>query len=346
MRHFVFWRETLPKKRLRYPASILYYCCPHFLAVLYCAPFKTVNKEFLMAATEQTRAGVFNALGAYFMWGLAPLYFKLIDHISAGEILLHRVVWSCLLLFILVFAINKYRQFFSILLQPKVLLTLLATSLLLASNWFIFIWAINNNYMLDASLGYYINPLFNVALGMIFLGERLRKWQKFAVGLALLGVAVQVVTLGSLPVISLALAASFSVYGLLRKKLAIDTFVALLVESLMLLPIALGYWLFFLNSSTSNMFNNTVELNTLFVMAGVITTAPLLCFTAAAKRLTLSALGFFQYIGPSLMFLLATFVYFEPLAPAKLLTFGFIWTALLIFSVDSLKHTAKRNITK
>ena len=286
---------------------------------------------------KSTQAGVLSAICAYLMWGFAPLYFKIIDHVPADEILIHRIVWSTAILLAIIVVTRKFRDFINVIKYKALLLKLTVTALLLAVNWFIFIWAVNNDHLLDASLGYYINPLLNVALGMIFLGERLRKWQTIAVGLAVVGVLIQVSILGSLPVISLALAGTFGVYGLLRKKLHVDSFVGLLVESLLMLPIALLYWFAFTGTATSNLFNNALSLNTLLILAGVVTTAPLLCFTAAAKRLTLATLGFFQYIGPSIMFLLATFAYNEPLLPAKLATFGFIWLALIVYSVDSMR---------
>jgi chloramphenicol-sensitive protein RarD len=291
----------------------------------------------MATANTQTRSGIINAISSYVMWGFAPLYFKLLSDVNASEILIHRVIWSCLLLAIIVFSAKKWRFVQVLLKQPKLLFKLAITSSLLAVNWFLFIWAINNNHLLDASLGYFINPLFSVALGLVFLGEHLRKWQKLAVLLAVLAVLIQLLVLGSLPLISLMLAATFGIYGLLRKKMAVDSFVGLWFESLFMLPFALIYWWFFTDSGDSNMFNNNINLNVTLLMAGVVTTAPLLCFTAAAKRLTLSALGFFQYIGPSIMFMLATFLYNEPLLPAKLITFILIWLALVIFSLDSLR---------
>ncbi|WDE05513.1 EamA family transporter RarD [Thalassomonas viridans] len=287
--------------------------------------------------STEKRNGIVNAVSAYLMWGIAPLYFKLLTEVGADEILVHRVIWSSLLLLLVVVAMKKWPQVRALLQEPKLILRLTLTALILASNWFLFIWAINNDHLLDASLGYYINPLLSVALGMIFLGERLRKWQKFAVLLAVIGVLIQLVILGSLPIVSLALAGTFGVYGLLRKKMQVDSFVGLLVESSLMVPIAALYWGFFITSPTTDMFNNSLSLNAILVLAGVVTTAPLLCFTAAAKRLTLSALGFFQYIGPSIMFLLATLLYNEPLQTAKLTTFIFIWVALVLFSYDSFR---------
>ena len=302
--------------------------------------------------TNQTapdvRTGVLNAVSAYLMWGLAPIYFKLIASISPDEIMVHRVVWSSVLLLIIVLLTKKWRSLTNIIRQPKFLGKLTISASFLAVNWFLFIWAVNNNHLLDASLGYFINPLFSVALGVIFLGERLRKWQLFAVVLAIIGVLIQLVAIGSLPIISLALAGTFGIYGLLRKKLPVDSFVGLLIESFMMLPIALIYWQFFVSSETSNMVHNSMDLNTTLLFAGVVTTAPLLCFTAAAKRLTLSTVGFFQYIGPSIMFILATFYYQEPLIFAKLITFAFIWSALVIYSIDSIKahRVQKRLVTE
>jgi chloramphenicol-sensitive protein RarD len=296
----------------------------------------------MTVTNNKDRNGVINAISAYVLWGLAPIYFKLIATVSSDEIMVHRIIWSSLLLFLIVVISKRYRVLINTLKQPKLLAKLAITASFLLVNWFLFIWAINNDHLLDASLGYFINPLFSVALGVIFLGERLRKMQKFAVILALCGVLIQLVALGSLPVVSLALAGSFGIYGLLRKKLHIDSFVGLLIESSMMLPLAIMYWLLFIDSSTANMLKNNLDLNMLLIAAGVVTTAPLLCFTAAAKRLTLSTLGFFQYIGPSIMFVLATFYYQETLEPAKLFTFAAIWLALVIYSVDSLKSRKEK----
>lgn len=303
----------------------------------------TSNKPY-SSSPQETKSGVINAVLAYSMWGIAPLYFKLIATISSDEILVHRVVWSSVLLLVIVIAMGKWRSLVNICQNKLLLGKLLLTATILAVNWFLFIWAVNNDHLLDASLGYFINPLFSVALGVVFLSERLRKWQLFAVFLAIVGVLIQLVMLGSVPIISLALAGTFGVYGLLRKKMQVDSFVGLLVESLLMLPIALCYWHWFVFSPTANMFANGTELNLILIAAGIVTTAPLLCFTAAAKRLTLAALGFFQYIGPSIMFLLATFLYQEPLAPAKLATFVFIWTALIIFSADSYQARKQKKL--
>jgi len=298
-----------------------------------------------MTTTENSeqRTGVINAIFAYLMWGLAPIYFKLIAMISPDEIMIHRILWSSVLLFLIVVITKKWNSLLALLKQPKLVAKLTVTASFLGVNWFLFIWAVNNDHLLDASLGYFINPLFSVALGVIFLGERLRKWQLFAVILAIVGVLIQLIAIGSLPMISLALAGTFGIYGLLRKKLQVDSFIGLLVESVMMLPIALIYWQFFVESETSNLLANTMGLNITLLCAGIVTTAPLLCFTAAAKRLTLSTVGFFQYIGPSIMFVLATYYYQEPLLTGKLFTFAFIWLALIVYSADSIASHRNKN---
>ena len=305
---------------------------------------KQVENQAMPNQESSARNGVINAVSAYIMWGIAPLYFKLLHDISAGEILVHRIVWSCVFLFIMLIGMRKWHSVVALCQQPKLLFKLTLTATILAVNWFLFIWAINNDHLLDASLGYFINPLFSVALGVIFLGERLRRNQLFAVALALTGVVIQLVMLGSLPLISFALAASFGTYGLLRKQIKVDSFVGLFIESMVMLPIAASYWWLIIDSASANMFTNTLSLNTTLIMAGIVTTAPLLCFTAAAKRLTLSALGFFQYIGPSIMFGLATVFFNEPLQNEKLLTFIFIWAALALFSIDSLRYLKQNKI--
>ncbi|MEV3821745.1 EamA family transporter RarD [Aeromonas dhakensis] len=288
------------------------------------------------------RQGVIYALCAYTLWGLAPIYFKAIAAVPAAEILTHRMIWSCALLLVLTLLGRQWHKVQAILRQPKVLLTLAFTSITVGGNWLLFIWAINNGHMLDASLGYYINPLFNVLLGMLFLSEKLRRLQWWAVGLAAIGVAIQIIAFGSLPWIALVLASSFAIYGLIRKKLALDALTGLLIETLIMLPPAAIYLWGIADSPTSHLTQNDWHLNLLLIAAGAVTTAPLLCFTAAATRLKLSTLGFFQYIGPSLMFILAVTLYGEALALDKMITFAFIWSALVLFSLDGLRSGKRR----
>lgn len=300
-----------------------------------------------MTPEEQTNAkkGVLLAIGAYTMWGIAPIYFKTITFVPALEILSHRVIWSFFFLAIIIHFSHQWRNVVSIFQSKSKMLYLIATALLIGGNWLIFIWAINANHMLDASLGYYINPLINVVFGMLFLGERLRKLQWFAVALAAIGVAIQIVVFGSVPVVAFALAISFAFYGLLRKKVSVNGQTGLFIETLVLIPAALIYLAWFADSATSSMANNELNLNILLISAGIVTTLPLLCFTGAATKLKLSTLGFFQYIGPSLMFLLAVLVYGEAFSTDKAITFTFIWGALVVFSYDGLTQGRKRPAT-
>ena len=291
--------------------------------------------------TEQRKGATFACL-AFFMWGLAPIYFKLIQHVSAFEILMHRVVWSVVFLVLVVSILKYWDKVKRIIVQPKLLLMLVITSTLLGFNWGLFIWAINNNHMLDASLGYYINPLLNVLLGMLFLGERLRKFQGVAVALAFSGVVLQLISFGSFPVVAFSLAISFALYGLLRKKLPVEALPGILLEALILLPVALTYWWLMVPTATSSLPANDWHTNALLISAGIVTTLPLLCFTGAAKRLQYTTLGFFQYIGPSLMFILAVVFYGEVFDAERLVTFACIWSALAIFSWDSYHQSRKR----
>lgn len=290
---------------------------------------------------KQTRQGVLLALAAYFIWGIAPAYFKVIWFVPADEILTHRIIWSFFFMIALISVSRQWRQVKQLLKTPKKIFLLALSATLVGGNWLLFIWSVNNHHLLEASLGYFINPLVNILLGMIFLGERFRRMQWIAVVLAATGVLVQLWAFGSLPVISLGLAFSFAFYGLIRKKIAVDAQTGMLVETLWLLPVA-AIWLFGIaNSETSHMMQNTWSLNLLLMAAGVVTTVPLLCFTGAATRLRLSTLGFFQYIGPTLMFLLAVGFYDEHPGADKMVTFAFIWVALAVFVVDAL-YTQRR----
>ncbi|KKD59606.1 chloramphenical resistance permease RarD [Grimontia sp. AD028] len=299
-----------------------------------------------MNDAQQTRRGVMLALGAYTMWGVAPLYFKALTDVPPMEVLVHRVIWSFFFLALILHTSGGLARVKLLLKDKKRLGLLTITAVVIAANWLIFIWAVKNDLMLDASLGYYINPLINVVLGMVFLGERFRKLQWVAVTLAFLGVAIQVITFGSLPWVALVLACSFGCYGLLRKKINVDAATGLFIETLVLMPVSLIYLLFIASSTTSDMMQNSWGLNLLLIAAGVVTTLPLLCFNGAATKLRLSTLGFFQYIGPTIMFMLAVGLYNEPFTTDKATTFAFIWTALAIFTFDAVRQRNKQRANR
>jgi len=290
---------------------------------------------------QQTRQGIFYALGAYFIWGIAPAYFKLIQQVAPGEIMTHRVIWSFFFMLLLLSVSRNWGKVRAIFKEPKKVLLLAVSATLVCSNWLIFIWAVNNHHILEASLGYFINPLLNVLVGMLFLGERFRRLQWLAVALAACGVVIQLWKFGSVPVIALGLAVTFSLYGLMRKKIGVDAQTGMLIETSWLLPVAAIYLFGIANSSTSHLTQNPLSLNLLLIAAGIVTTIPLMLFTAACSRLRLSTVGFFQYLGPTLMFLLAVSFYGEKMTQDKAVTFSFIWAALAIFIFDALK-TLKR----
>ncbi|WP_058960362.1 EamA family transporter RarD [Type-E symbiont of Plautia stali] len=294
--------------------------------------------------TQQTRQGIGYALGAYFIWGIAPAYFKLVKEVPPTEIMTHRVIWSALFMLVLITLSRSWQQVRTVLAQPKKVLLLAVTAVTIGGNWLLFIWAVNNQHMLEASLGYFINPLINVVFGMLFLRERFRRLQWLAVLLATIGVLVQLWQFGSLPIIGLGLALSFAVYGLLRKKIQVDAQSGMLIETAWLFPLAAIYLFGFADSATSHLSVNPMSLNFKLIAAGIVTTIPLMLFAAACARLRLSTVGFFQYIGPTLMFLLAVLFYGESLTPDKMVTFGFIWLALAVFIVDAIAFSARTRV--
>ncbi|MBJ7536248.1 EamA family transporter RarD [Marinomonas transparens] len=290
---------------------------------------------------ESSRSGTLFAFSAFFLWAITPIYFKEMSFVPATEVLSHRVIWSCILAFILIIGLGYGARLKAVITSPKILLAMLTSTVLIAVNWGTFIWAIQSNQMLSASLGYYINPLISILLGMIFFKEKLDRVRKIAVTLCFLAVSFEIIQFGSLPWIALSLALSFGFYSLVRKKIAVDSFTGMAMETAILVPIALSY-LMLTDSPTSNILDNSAHVNWLLFASGPITMVPLMCFAAAANRVSMTTLGFFQYIGPTGMFLLAVFVYDEPLSTEKLTTFVLIWSALAMLIFDSIRKMKKR----
>ncbi len=284
---------------------------------------------------------MFFALTAYGLWGVLPVYFKLVAFAGPLEIIAHRICWAVLVLLLMI-VLHRQHQLRHM--DVSKLGWLALTGGLLTVNWSVFVWALLNNRMVETSLGYYINPLVNMVLGGVFLGERLRPIQMLAVGLAALGVLNELILAGVFPWVGLTLALTFGTYGLLRKKIAVDSVVGLGVETLILLPLALGYlvWLSLRGEGTLND-GNAAEI-ALLALGGPLTVIPLVAFAAAALRLPLTVLGFFQYIAPSLTLLLAVFVYGEPFRLAQAVTFGCIGAALVIFSFEGLYHQRRTRL--
>ena len=287
---------------------------------------------------SRTIIGAVYASSAFLIWGVSPIYWKAMRVVPALEIILHRIVWSFILLLPLMIILRRWQEFVDALRNYRTLFILLFTAMIVGGNWLLYIWAVNNDHLLQASLGYYINPLVNVVLGMVFLKERLRMLQAVAVILATAGVIYLTVYFGSFPWIALTLALTFGFYGLIRKVAPVGALVGLTVETLLLSIPALVYIVYLDSHGQGSIFRVSLKLDLLLMGCAPLTAIPLLFFTLGARRLYLSTMGLLQYIAPSCMFILAVFLFREPFATAQVVTFILIWTALAIYSMDSMRY--------
>lgn len=291
---------------------------------------------------RKTKAGILSGILTYTLWGFIPLFFKLLSDVLPMEILSQRIIWASVFMLIAVVLSKKWQSFVRIITDlfrhPKKLLMMLLVSLLISTNWFTFIWAINNNHILQTSLGYYINPIISILLGVIFLKEKLARAQVIAVVLAFIGVMVMTLSLGAFPYISLTLALSFGFYGLLKKKMDYAVIEGLAVETLFVTPFALIAWFYFINSDQSFVTNHaTLGMWALVVSSGIVTAVPLLLFAFTARNIPLSMMGFMQYIGPTISLLLGVLVYHEAFTVTHAISFSLIWLGLIVFSVATVK---------
>ncbi|MGE5651385.1 EamA family transporter RarD [Noviherbaspirillum sp. UKPF54] len=280
--------------------------------------------------------GMLYAAAAYAAWGLFPVYFKALQSIAPTEILMHRMLWSLLFLAMVIAWRRQWAWLGDVVRRPKVLAGFAASAVLLSSNWFIYIWAVNNDRVVDASLGYFINPLFNVLLGFLILRERLRPVQWTAVALAAAGVAWLTWQGGQLPWVALTLAVTFGLYGLLRKTAALGALEGLALETLLLFPLALAYLAVLTLQGKNGFASAPLSLQLLLAAAGPITAIPLLLFAAGARRIPLSVLGLLQYIGPTLQLLLGVWLYHEPFGGGRMFGFALIWGALAVYSLEGV----------
>jgi len=278
--------------------------------------------------------GVIAAASAFTLWGVFPLYLRLLQQVPSLEILSHRVLWSVVLLMGLLAIRRQWDWLALVRAQPRILITFATSALMVATNWVVYIWSVNHGHIVDASLGYFITPLFNVLFG-IGLGERLRITQWVAVGLAACGVLWLTVSEGAVPWIGLVIAVTFSLYGLLRKTAALGALEGLSMETMLLLPAA-GLFLLLPDAGSSHAFGSNVTLSLLLMAAGPVTATPLLMFAYGARRIPLSLVGLLQYIGPSIQLLLGVWLYHEPFAGAKLTGFAMIWLGLAVYSGEAL----------
>ena len=299
-----------------------------------------------MVTDEQTKKsaglGVMLAASAFLMWGLFPIYFKQVADVPAVEVLSHRILWSVGFVVILLTINRRWRAVRTAFFDRKIVAALTLSALIITVNWGVFIWAIGNDRVLESSLGYFINPLVSVVLGVVVLGERLRAIQWAAVALAAAGVAFQMIGVGQFPWVALTLAVTFGFYGLIRKVVKIDPVSGLFVETLILSPFALLYLVMLAIDGVGAFGATGWRLDGLLALSGIITALPLILFVAGAQRIRLSTLGLLQYIVPTSHFVLAVFVYHEPFTTANLVTFGCIWLALAIYSFDSARREMRR----
>ncbi|PLX40753.1 MAG: EamA family transporter RarD [Deltaproteobacteria bacterium] len=295
------------------------------------------EQHFSDSGVSEARKGVACGVSAYVLWGVFPLYFKAISHISPLEVLSHRIVWSVATLAILLLFLGGFKAVREIIFSPRKVAALTFCAILLSLNWLVFIWAVEAGRVSQASLGYYINPLVNVLLGALFLKERLSKAQTVAIALAAAGVSILAWSTGSVPLASLALAFSFGVYGLVRKlNPSVKALPGLTVEALLLMPFALGYILF-IEIDGSGAFLASGHDGGLLALSGLVTTVPLLLFGACTARLRYATVGFLLYITPTLHLALAVFAFGEPFAKAHGVSFGFIWAGLFLYSIDAVR---------
>lgn len=290
------------------------------------------------------RIGILYALLAYIIWGVLPLYIKALQGIAPFEILLHRMVWSLVFLG-LILAVRRHwgwlRQAWS---DPRLLMGFAASAMLLCGNWFLYIWAVSANRVVDASLGYFINPLFSVLLGVVFLHERLRPGQWLSIAVATAGVAWLTFAAGQLPWIALALAATFGGYGLMRKTAALGTLEGLSLETLLLFPFAAGALAWMAHTGRADFPHASVGTQWLITMAGPVTAVPLLFFAAAARRIPLSLLGLLQYTGPTLQLLLGVWLWHEPFPADKQIGYAMIWVSLAMYAAEGIWTGRRREV--
>ncbi|WP_458124009.1 EamA family transporter RarD [Paenibacillus sp. Z3-2] len=283
--------------------------------------------------------GLINAIIAYIMWGVLPLYWKFFENVPAGEILSHRVVWSFVFMGILVAVQRRWGDMKRIVADRSLLLSLTASGLLIAINWLIFIWAVNNGHVVETSLGYYLNPLLNVLLAVVFLHEKPNRGQWLAIAIACVAVLIIAIDYGRFPWVAISLAVSFGLYGLAKKKIKQDASVGLFSETAVVLPIALGYWIYLAIVGKATAWTLPAPMFFELLLSGVVTALPLLFFARAAARMSLSTLGFVQYIGPTIMLILNVFVFKETVSPVLLVGFALIWTALIVYATASMRAT-------
>ena len=292
-----------------------------------------------MAAAARTRTGALYALAAYGLWGLTPIFWRAIGPVGALEIICHRALWSTVFVGLMIAAVGRLPELLRVIRDWRTLRILALSGALVMGNWYVFIWAVQRAYVLETSLGYYINPLVSVLLGVVVLRDRLGPFRMVAVGLASLAVAYLTWSLGVAPWMGLFLAASFGLYGLIRKMVVVDPLAGLFIETGLAAPFALGWMFWTAHTGEAGFLSGGLAWrDVLMASSGLITALPLVWFAAAASRLSLSSVGFFQYLSPSLNFLIAVFLFGEPFTHAHFVAFSLIWVACALASYDAIRN--------
>lgn len=294
---------------------------------------------------EKQKSGVLWAVFAYLIWGILPVYWKTLQKVSSAEILTSRIVWAFVLTLLLIILMSNGRQLIEDLKllwqSQKNFWSLFFASILISTNWFIYIWAVNHNHLVQTSLGYYMNPLVSVLLGVVFLKERLNGSQKTAFVLALIGVTILTISYGEFPWISFILAITFAVYGLVKKTIELDALRGLTIETFFITPIAIAFYIWLFIKGEAVFLHTDLKTNILLILTGVVTALPLVLFAKGAQRMPLYMVGFLQYIAPTMMLFLGVIIYGETFGKIELLSFAFIWIALILFTVSKVLEIFK-----
>lgn len=292
-------------------------------------------------ASAEARSGVIAGLVAYSLWGVFPVYFKLVESVSPLEVLAHRIIWAVFFGGLIILLRRQWTEVWRALTHRQMLQWLILAAVLITANWLTYIWAIQNERIFETSLGYYINPLMYVVVGVVFFSDRLRRAQLLAVILATIGVLVLATSGDTVPYVALVLGTTFTAYGVIRKKVVIGAMPGLFIETIVLFPFALTWLLWLIRSDASMFAAGDSRISVLLLLAGPITVIPLMCFAIAARRVTLTTIGFMQFLAPTLQF--CTGIYYgEALTTAHVICFGFIWLAVLVFSADAVRASRKK----
>ncbi|WP_426786997.1 EamA family transporter RarD [Staphylococcus capitis] len=299
--------------------------------------------------TSEYKKGIFFALGAYVLWGILPIYWELIDHIGAFEILAFRIIFSMIFMILLLVVGRKQREGFlrdvnQLFTHPVQLVAIIVAGYVITINWGTFIWAVTNGHVLQSSLGYYINPLVSIVLALIFLKERFNKFEWLAIIFALIGVLYMTIKIGEFPFVSIMLALSFGVYGLLKKIVHIDAISSIAIECIVTAPAGIIYVIYLWQQHHMTFGFNMSSF--WLVFSGAVTAIPLILFSAGAKRIPLSLTGFIQYVGPTIMFILGIFVFKEKFDVHQLITFIFIWIGIILYSISQYMNIKRNPIAK